>query len=215
VRRASFDVRGEPREHRLVRGGFGEAAIGQGLRGHEGLVQLAGAPAMTLVDVAADHDRVHDREDARAGEVVALGRHMIREQPADVVRARVERRRRAGGVQRIELAVGEHPGEGLVGTDARDADRGREIEGELLVAAGRLLAAGEVLGVGDLDAVLVGHDAADPDRRGHLVLGAADAFTGEVAGLRDAAAPRDEDARVAEEARRERGDRDERPVVAA
>ena len=64
------------------------------------------------------------------------------------------------------------------------------------------------------DAVVVLQDAADPHRRGHLVLGHADALADQVLRLADAALRRDEDARMAEEARREHRDRDERRVLA-
>src|SRR4051812_15709309 len=70
-----------------------------------------------------------------------------------------------------------------------------------------------MLDVGDLDAEIVGEDAADPDRCGHLVFGRGDAPALEVFGLADAALRRNEDARVAERARREDRDGDERRLI--
>ena len=77
-----------------------------------------------------------------------------------------------------------------------------------------MLAAGEIADAGGIDAVFVGEDAADPDRRGHLVFGHAEALADQVLRLADAALGRDEDAGVAEETRREDRDGDEGGIVA-
>src|SRR6266571_1582233 len=70
-----------------------------------------------------------------------------------------------------------------------------------------------MLDVGDLHAVVVRQNAADPDRRGHLVLGNADTLALQFFRLADAALRAHENARVPEEARRESRDRDERRVL--
>ena len=136
------------------------------------------------VDVAPDHHRVHDREDLRPAEVVALDRDVVLEQPPHRAGPRRERRRRARGVSASISPSASICASVCVGPIRVDADRRRQVELDLLVAPRLLDAAGEVLDARRIDAVLVLQDAADPDRRRHLVFGHADALAGEVLGSR-------------------------------
>jgi hypothetical protein len=118
-------------------------------------------------------------------------------------------------VQRVDLAIGQHPRQRLAGTDRPQMEALRQIELQLLVAPRLLLAPGVIGDAGGIDAVLVGQDAANPHRRGHLVFRHADALAHQVLRALDPAFRRDEDATVAEQARREHRDRHERRIGAA
>ena len=80
----------------------------------------------------------------------------------------------------VDLTVGEHLCECLRGTDATNFETRRQIELQLLVAAGLFLAAGEVFDAGRIDAVVILQDPAYPHRRRHLVFGRGDALADEV-----------------------------------
>ena len=71
-------------------------------RGHR-LVETRGDERMLLVDVAADGDEMHDREDARAPIVVELARMKIREQPLHVGIG-AQRQRQAAADDGLNLA---------------------------------------------------------------------------------------------------------------
>ena len=114
----------------------------------------------------------------------------------------------------IDVSVGNHLRQRLRRTDAGELELGRQLQLELLVAAGLLLAASEIFDASRIDAVLVLQDAADPYRCGHLIFRSADAFSNQVPGFADAALGRNENARLAEKSRWEHGNRDERRLVA-
>src|SRR5438128_2025298 len=76
-----LDMGIQPRKHDLERRRLLEIAIDPGLSFREGLVKRLCNPAMPFVYLAADDDRVHDREDFRLAEVVALDPDEVLEQP--------------------------------------------------------------------------------------------------------------------------------------
>ena len=78
-----FDVRGEPRQHRLERRGLGEVGVRVPLRREERFLQRLRDPAIALVYVAPDRDDVHDRKNAGAAEVLAFDGGKVLEQPDD------------------------------------------------------------------------------------------------------------------------------------
>jgi hypothetical protein len=131
---------------------------------------------------------------------MSLDLDIVREQADDPAAAVLEARRLARRVERVDLAVTQHARQGLVRADRRQADVRRQVQLLLLGAAGLLLAAGQVGDAVDRHAVVVGEDAADPGRRGHLVFGIADAAADQVLGLPDAGAGMDVDRGRAEEA---------------
>ena len=202
-------MRHQPRQHRLQRRRLLQVVIGAALRLAERLEQRLGDPAICLIDLAADGDGVHDREDAGLAEIGALDLHEILEQAPHLAVAPLVGRRLARGIERVDLARAQHRGQGLVRPDPLDPDVGRQVELQLLRAIGRFLPAGEIRDVIDLHAVLVRQDAADPDRSGHLILGAADPLALEVGGLADAGRRVHIDRRMAEEARWEHRNGDE------
>ena len=204
-----LDVRRLPREHRCERHGGAEVFVSPALRLHEGLVERQRDPAVRLVELAADHHGVHDRKDLRLAVIGFLDFHVVLEQAPDGSRPRGEGRGRPRCVHGVELAFGDHLRESLLRPDGPQPEFRWQVELELLVASRLLLAAGEVLRARRIDAVLVLQDAADPDRCGHLIFRNADFFARKILRLADAAFRRDENARVAEEARGEHRDRDE------
>src|SRR5882762_4841289 len=113
----------------------------------------------------------------------------------------------------VELAVGDHLRERLLGTDAPHLEFRRQIERDLFFAAGLFLASGPVLAARGVDAVLVLQDSANPYGRGHLVLRHADSLAGELLRLADAARRADENARMPEKARWKERDGDEGRVL--
>ena len=95
------------------RGGFRHPGRGQCPGLLERLVEGPGQPGPAPVHVAAQHDHVHDREDPGVGVVLLFGGPRIWEQPGHPRVARGERPRGTRTVQRVDAAVGEHPGQRL------------------------------------------------------------------------------------------------------
>ncbi len=207
-----FDMGVEPGQHALERGGLLQALVAEPLRLAERLEQVHRDPAVLLVDLAADGDDMHDREDAGLAPVVLLDRDVVGEQAPDL--HPVEGRGLAGGVQRVDLALGEHPRQGLAGRDALDLDAVGQVELDLLVAVGLFFAAGDVGDAVGGDVVMILENAADPDRRRHLVLGRADALADQVARRLDTGIGVHVDAGVPEEAAGKHRDGDEGPLGA-
>lgn len=118
----------------------------------------------------------------------------------------------ARGIERVDLARGEHRRQSLRGADRLHADVRRQVELQLLVAPRLLLAAGVIAHRIDRHAVLVLQDAADPGRRGHLVLGTADLPADQVLRRADACRSIHIYAAMTKHARREHRDRDKRPL---
>ena len=58
---------------------------------------------MSLVEIVADDDRVHDRENPRAAKVILLARAIIRKQPNDIGMA-VKRARQIGADDGVNFA---------------------------------------------------------------------------------------------------------------
>ena len=105
--------------------------------------------------------------------------------------------------QRVELAVAQHPDQGLLLADRLEVEAGNRLERGALVAARLLLAAAAPMDVGRFHAILVLHDAAHPHHRGDLVLGQPDALALEVGGRADAGVGAHVDAGMPEQPRHE------------
>ena len=102
----------------------------------------------------------------------------------------------------------------LIGGNRLHAKFGRQRQRDFLRAPRLLFAAGEVRRAGDRHAVFVAQDAANPNRRGHLIFGAADALADQILRLANSAVRVDVDAGMPEHARGKDRDRDERRVFA-
>ena len=168
---------------------------------------------MLVVEVAADHHQVHDRENLGALVVFHLGRAIVRIEPHDIGIV-AERLRRIGADDRLQLARLQQLAQrlaGLVGDD-RGLARGRQ-HGRIAVALRAVDGALDPLGVGEIDAVLVAEQAADEHRRRHGVERHADPLAGDVLRVLDEL-PVDEDEAVTEHARGEHRDGDERILAA-
>src|SRR5581483_3285660 len=161
-----------------------------------------------------DHDGVHDRKDARASVVVRLYRAIVREQAAHARGAAEKRLGHPRGEESVDRAGVEEGRERLVLGDALQAHVGRQAQGDLLAAARMLLAAGQPVQVGRAHPVIVLQDAAQPDRRRHLVLGDADALALQVLRALDAGRHVDVRGRVPKGARGEDRNGDEGEVAA-
>src|SRR5689334_13893707 len=81
---------------------FAEPRQAPALGGLETLEQVHGDPAVTVVNLAADRDRVHDREDAGLAVVGELDGRVILEEPADPGLALLVSLRRMRGHHRVE-----------------------------------------------------------------------------------------------------------------
>src|SRR5581483_3004593 len=84
---------GEPRQHDRERAGVLQAPPAELLRLTEGGQQAARDPEVLLIQCPAQHDQVHDREDARPPVIVLLHLGVAREQPPHAPRAIRERGR--------------------------------------------------------------------------------------------------------------------------
>src|SRR5438477_2974618 len=204
-----LDLRDLPRQHGRQRGSRVEILVNDALRADKRLEQRLRDPWVCVVDVAADRDGVHDRKNAGLAIIRAFDGDVIFEQALDGTGPAPKGRRYARGVHRIDFSVGDHPRERLRRCDTRDLELRRQIELELLLATRLLLASDEVIDADRIDAVLVLQNTANPYRRGHLVFGRGDALAGQLFWLPDPALGGHEDARMAEEARREYRNRDE------
>src|SRR5438477_9752639 len=127
---------------------------------------------------------------------------------------RMKGRRDPRGVERIDVASGEHLRQGLGGADPGELEFRGQVELEFFVAAGLFLASGAVLDTRRVDSVLVLQDAADPYRSSHLVFRGAYAFADEILRLTDAAFRGNENARLPKKTRGEHRNGDEWRVVA-
>ena len=121
-----FDVMGKPGQHGFQRRRFGEIVIGALLRRAERLEERLRDPAICLVDVAPDGDRVHDRKNPGLSVIGAFDLGIILEQPHDT--QAVVGGRFPCGMEGVDLAVAQHLRERLVLGDRHDLDIGRQIE---------------------------------------------------------------------------------------
>src|SRR2546428_5011833 len=209
-----LDLRDLPRQHGRQRRGRVQVLIYDALRADKRLEQRLGDPWIRVVDVAADRDGVHDRENAGLAIIRAFDGNVIFEQPLDGTGPAPKCRWYACGVHRIDFSVGDHPRERLRRSDTRDLELRRQIELELLLATGLLLASDAVFDAGRIDAVLVLQNPANPYWRGHLVFGRGDALADQLLRLLDSTPGGNEDARMAEEPRGKHWDRDECGIFA-
>src|ERR1700722_15974839 len=108
---------------------------------------------MLLVELAPDDDRMHDREDARLLEIGALLLRVIREEPAHPVGPSAQGRGAARRIDGIDLALGDHLRQRLLGTDGAELEFGRQAERDLFLAPGLLLAAAPIFDAGRVNAV--------------------------------------------------------------
>src|SRR5665647_303460 len=74
----------DPGQPDLERGSLAKIDVGKPFCLEIGFVQAGGQPAVLIVDVAADAERVHDRKDAGAFEIVAFGGAIVRKQPPNL-----------------------------------------------------------------------------------------------------------------------------------
>jgi hypothetical protein len=72
-----FEQRLKPSRRHLGRTMLGEKVVAAVLGGAQRLVEAERDPWIALIDVAADHDGVHDRVNAGAAEIVLLGRRIV------------------------------------------------------------------------------------------------------------------------------------------
>ena len=209
-----FHMRHQPRQHGHLRCGLIQALVYPPLRFGKGLVQRHRDPAVLLVHLAPDHHRMHDGEDAGLAEIGALDLDIVLEQTLDAIRRAGERRGRACALQGIDLAGGQHLRQCLVRADVVHAKVRRQCQLEFFLPARCFFAASVVIDAIGLDAVLVGQNAAYPNRCGHLVLRHAHAFADQVFRLADTGLLRHENAGVPEKTRREHRDRHKRLGIA-
>ena len=119
-----------------------------------------------------------------------------------------------GGHQRVQLASLEQLDESLVLGDRLEIDAVGQHQRRAFVPPGLLLSSRAPVDLVRLHAVLVLHHAAHPDRRGHLVFGQADRLAAQILRLLDPPVGADIDPGMAEHARDESGNADERAFVA-
>ena len=173
-----LDQRLQPGERGLGRAHVGEQIIGMVLGAAERLVERERHPRVAVVDVAADHHRVHDRIDPGAPVIVLLLLGVVRKQPPHGRRAAPERERVVGGHQEVDLAALEQVAELAAGRRLGQADVRRQLAAEAVGAALH------PFDVARLDAVFVLQQPAHVDRGGHAVFGHAAALALEVARMR-------------------------------
>ena len=166
---------------------FGEPSVGQQVVGvflgaAERLVERQRHPRIAIVDVAADHHRVHDRIDLGAAVIVLLHLGVVRKQPPHLRRAAAERQRIVRRHQEVDLAALQQIAELGAGRRLREADVGRQLAAETVGAALH------PFDVARLDAVFVLQQPAHIDRGRHAVFRHAAALALEVGGLLDALA---------------------------
>src|SRR5499427_2222782 len=170
----------------------------------EGLVNAHRKPGVAIHEGAADAHRMHDREYARLAKISLLDGRIIREHAADMGCTVEKAGRRPRAEQAVDIAIGQHVGQGAVLRDRRVIDIGRQLDLCALAAPGLLEAAAPPFDVVRLDAVLVLQNAPDPDVRGHLVFGQPDRPALEIWRALDAAIGASVDPTVAEQPRYER-----------
>src|SRR4030042_1480607 len=151
---------------------------------------------MRLVDVAADHDRVHDGKDLGSRVVSAFDLGVILEEPTHVLWSRHERRRSPRGIEPVQFPVGEHLRERLIRSDTPNLDLRRQVECNLLFAAGLFLTPGPVFDSGGCDTILIAEDTADPYHGSQLILGIANPLANQILRFTDTALCRYEDRTV-------------------
>ena len=199
-----FQQRLQPGERGLRRSGLQDVVVGIVLGAAQRLVEAQRHPGIALVDVAADHHRVHDRIDLGAPVIVLLELAVVRKQPRDLAGAAAERQRVVRRHHEIDLAALQQIAKLGAGRRLRQADVSREL------AAKPVGAALHPFDVGGLHAVLVLQQPAHIDRRRHRIFRHAAALALEVLRRLDALLGVDEEVAVAEHARGKRRDRDER-----
>src|SRR5262245_15409739 len=138
------------------------------LRPEEGLVHADRKPGMLLDERATDADRVHDGKNAGLAEVARLGSRVIREQAADMRRARQETGWRAGADHTIEFAGGQHVGQRAVFGNGLVIDIRRKLDARPFLASGLLQPAAPPADVARLDAVFIAENPPYPHIGGHL-----------------------------------------------
>jgi hypothetical protein len=99
---------------------------------------------------------MHDRKDLRPPVEVLLALDVVGEEALHLGGLRIERGRRAGSDEGVQLSVGQHAGQSLLFTNGRILDVGWQVQLQLFDTAGFLLAARKMLHVGRLDAEVVG-----------------------------------------------------------
>src|SRR5262249_6275273 len=134
---------------------------------------------MPFDELSPDTDNVHDRENARALEIVAPGGNRIRKEPADVAVATGEpgraRRKKA-----VDLAALEQLGNGCPGPGILHAHIARQLDRNLLRPAGMLDPSPHPDDVRGLHAVLILQNDAGPDAGGELIFRQSDPLALEI-----------------------------------
>src|SRR5262245_61572748 len=167
---------------------------------------------MRLMEVAADGDEMHDREDAGAPVIVLLHLAIVREHARNV-RVRADALARTRADHRVDVAVGQELAQRLARlVDLYGGLPEERHDGRIAVRAGLPERALHPADFSELDAVFVLQQATDPDRGTHRVERHADAPAFEVLRRADARLAVEEDESVAEDAGREGGDGDERTL---
>src|SRR5712691_8891273 len=207
------EVGGHPGQHVAERSQ--EAHLGEGavLRFAERVVKARGDERVLLVELAANDDEVHDREDAGAPVVLLLDFPEIREQALNV-RVAPDRRREARPGDRVDRPRLEQ----LVERSSAVVDLKRHFlekrqGGGLAVSTRFIDRSLDPAYRGKIDAVFVLKMPANPDRRGHRIQWHPDPPALEVLGRPDPGLAVDGDEAVPERARGKNRERHERTVA--
>src|SRR5262249_11730024 len=181
----------------------------------EGLVKAGGEPAVAFVQLAAERDQMHDREDPGLRVELAFERAIVREQARDVG-VTAEDLRLARADQRIDLALGEQRRQRQAAVILFNAERLQQ-RGRVrpTVAAGVLDRTLNPTDPRKIDAELMGEMAAHPDRRGLGIERHADTFAFQVLRRANACVGVDEDIAVPEHARGKHRQRYETSIAVA
>ena len=171
---------------------IGDTAIGQRLGLVERLDQIGRDPRIFVDDLLTHDSNVHDRKDAGLAKVRDLHVLVVREQAHDALVAFEKQPGNIGRKHRRDFAFGQHDVEPLAGRRHLDAQvlGGRELD--------VLLALDHPGALAMRYAVMLFKDAAHPDVRGRLEIGAADPFADQVFRRADAGIDVDERKAVAE-----------------
>src|SRR5215471_12228580 len=193
-----------PRQRRREMADLAELLHAKLLGLEEGLVDTHGEPGMMLRQDAADAYRMHDREYAGLAKIALLDGRIISEHATDMGRSIKKARRGPCAQHGVDLAFGQHVGEGAVLRNCRIIDVSRQFDLRPLLTAWLFEAAASPFDVARLDVVFVLENAPDPDIRRHLVFRQSDRSALEALRAAYAAIGADIDPAVAEQTRHER-----------